>query len=280
MKAKFSVHPLFFLFLFVLVFQGLFGVLVAYLITIILHEFSHFLVAKKLGYKLNKFTLMPHGISLSGQNELFSRKDEILIAIAGPLCNLCLATTSIAFWWIFPSTYNITNLFVFSNLCTFVVNVLPIFPFDGGRVCLAVLSKKMPRAKGLKVLKIVGVVTSFLLILLFVISTFFYANFSVLVLGLFCFVTVLWEDKTTIYQRTTFFASKQNALKKGIVIREIAVNEDMTLYKLLSHLRQDSLTNFKVLKKDLTILGTIKESQIEAIIQVYPANTTLKTILS
>ncbi len=280
MKFSFSIHPIFVLFLFVIVMQGLFDVLLVYLITILLHEFAHFLVARKLGYNLNRFTLMPHGISLSGENELFSKRDEVLIAIAGPICNLCLAILSIAFWWIFPSTYSVTNLFVVSNLCTFFVNLFPIFPLDGGRVALAILSKKTQRKHALKILKSIGLVVSILILLAFVLTTFFSANFSLLVLGLFCFMTVLWEDKTSVYQKTTFFLSKKHALKRGIVVREVAVDEDMTLYKLLNQIRPDSLTNFKVLKKDLSVLGTIKENQIEKLIQIYPASTTLKIILS
>lgn len=278
-KTKISVHPLFFVFLVVLVFQGLFEILVAYLITIFLHEFAHFFVAKKLGYNLNKFTLMPHGISLSGKNELFSTKDEVLIALAGPLCNLIIAILCVALWWVFPVTYNFTNVFVMANWCTALVNVLPIFPFDGGRICLALLSQKTQRLNALKKLKIVGIVVSILFVLMFVLSTFFVANFSVLTLGIFCFVTVLWEDKTSIYQKATFFASKQKALKKGIVIREIAVNDNMLLYKLLSHLKPDVITNFKVVKNDLTVVGEIKEIQIEEILKNYPASTKLKMIV-
>ena len=77
MKLKFSIHPLFVILLFIFILQGLFDVLVAYILTIFIHEYAHFLVANKRGYHLNKFTLMPHGISLSGQNVLFSQSDEI-----------------------------------------------------------------------------------------------------------------------------------------------------------------------------------------------------------
>ena len=82
MKTKFSVHPLFLIFLLVFVIEGMFDVLCAYILTLLIHEYAHFIVANKRGYHLNKFTLMPHGISLSGQNVLFSYRDEIAIALA------------------------------------------------------------------------------------------------------------------------------------------------------------------------------------------------------
>lgn len=279
-KPKFRLHPLFILFLFVFVYNGMFDVLICYLVTIILHEYAHFLVSSKKGYHLNKFTLMPHGISLSGTNQLFSTKDEIQIALAGPIFNLCLAVFFVAVWWIFPSTYVFTQVFVIANFCTFLVNLLPIFPMDGGRVLLAFLSPKIGRLKAMSVLKICGLIISFLMIFGFVISTFFEVNFTFLILGIFCFMTCIWEDKQTIYSRSNFFEGKQNGLKRGLSIREIAVHEDITLYKLLSYTKPDTITNFRVLKNDFSLKGMIYETELEKLVQIYPASATLKTILS
>jgi len=279
-KIKFMVHPLFILFLFVFVYQGLFDVLLAYLITIILHEFAHYLVAKRMGYHLNRFTLMPHGISLSGQNALFSPKDEVIIALAGPLWNIFIAIVGVAVWWLFPVTYVYTEVFVFANALTGLLNFMPIFPMDGGRILLALLGKKITRKKALKVLKINGIVVSFLLICTFVVTTFLQVNFTFLIMGVFCFITVLWEDKTNVYQRSSFLDSKTGGLKRGLVVRELAVHEQITLYKLVSQVRPDSITNFRILKEDLSVVGYITENQLEKLVQIYPASATLQTILS
>lgn len=279
-KIKFIVHPLFILFLFVFIYQGLFNVLIAYLITIILHEFAHYLVANKLGYRLNKFTLMPHGISLSGQNMLFSPKDEVVIALAGPICNLCVAIIGVAMWWLFPVTYVYTDVFVFANFWTGLLNLMPIFPMDGGRVALALLGKKITRKKAFKLLKIVGIVVSGILLAIFLATLFIQVNFTFLIMGIFCLLTVLWEDKTNIYKRSSFLDSKANGLKRGLIVRELAVHQETTLYKLVAQIRSDSITNFRVLKEDLSILGYINENQIEKLIQIYPSSATLSTILS
>ena len=279
-KLKFTIHPLFILLMFVFIYQGLFELLLAYLITIILHEFAHYLVANRLGYHLNRFTLMPHGISLSGKNVLFSYKDEILIALAGPLCNFILAILCVALWWIFPVTYVYTEVFVIANVITGAINLLPIFPMDGGRIALAFLGQKITRKRAYGILKIVGLVVSFLLLVSFVITTFFVVKFNLLVMSIFCFLTVIWEDKTNIYQKISFLDSKISGLKNGLVVREVAVHEDTTLYKLVSQVRADSITNFRVLKSDLTVSGYISENQLEKLVQIYPASATLKTILS
>lgn len=278
-KISFRIHPLFILFLFVFIYQGLFEVLLAYLITIILHEFAHYIVAKRMGYHLNKFTLMPHGISLSGQNGLFSPNDEVIIALAGPVFNLIIATVGVAVWWLFPVTYVWTDIFIFANACTGLLNFMPIFPMDGGRILLALLGKKLSRKKAFKILKINGIIISVLLISAFVVTTFLQVNFTFLIMGIFCFLTVLWEDKSNFYERSSFLDSKTGGLKRGLVVRELAVYEQITLYKLVAQVRPDSITNFRVLKDDLSVVGYITENQLEKLIQIYPASATLHTIL-
>lgn len=279
-SLKFTIHPLFIFFVFVLIYQGLFWMLFAYLITITLHELAHFLVANKMGYRLNRFTLMPHGISLSGENVLFSVRDEIYIALAGPVFNLCLAVIGTATWWLFPGSYQYTEPFVVANLVTGLLNFMPIFPMDGGRVMIAVLGKRFSRPRAMKILRVVGLILSILMIVGFVITTFFTVNFTLLVLGIFCFLTVIWEDKTNIYQKTTFLESKVNSLKRGLTVRELAVHEQTTLYKLVALVKPDTLTNFRVLRDDLTLVGIIRENQLERLVQIYPASATLQTILS
>jgi len=48
--------------------------------------------------------------------------------------------------------------------------------------------------------------------------------------------------------------------QKGLKLREIAVPESMQLYKLLTAVTPDSLTNFTVIDKEYKVLGKIKDS--------------------
>ena len=144
---------------------------------------------------------------------------------------------------------------------------------DGGRVVLAMLSQKVSRTKALKITRILGVSISFCFILVFV-------NFTFLSLGLVLFFTAIWEDKTSLYERSHFLSNKNFSLKKGILIREIAVIEDTMLYKLVEKIRQDSITNFCVVNSNMETVGFLEEKQIEKLVEIYPATTTLKTILN
>ncbi len=279
-KFKFSIHPLFIVFVAALIYLGYFYVLLAYLITIVLHEFAHAFIANRLGYRLNHITLMPHGAALSGQNAFFSARDEILVAIAGPILNLILAVIGCALWWIWPESYAFTEQFVYANMVTAVLNCLPIFPLDGGRVVLALLSRNGNRTSAVKKIKVTGIIVSVSILVGFVITVFFVPNYTMLVFGSFLFVTALLEDKSAYYSHINLLESKAPFLARGLKIREIAVPETIELYKLFNAVTPDSLTDFNVIDKNYHIIGKITESELERLINLYPANTRLSIILN
>jgi len=240
---------------------------------------AHAFVASRLGYKLNVITLMPHGVSIGGSNVYFSYRDEILIAIAGPLFNIILAVCTVCIWWVFPITYAYTDYFVFANLVIAIINVLPIYPLDGGRVFLALLSIKKSRKSAEKIVRIVGITLSVGLILGFVVTTFFVPNFTLLMFGGFLFVTSLFEDKNSRYTRISTINDKMQKLNKGIKIRDVAVNQNTTLYKLFRETSPNTITQFTILNDSMQVVGYLDEQKLEKLLLVYPATATLRTIL-
>ncbi len=279
-KFKFMIHPLFIVLSALLVYFGYFFLLLSYIITVILHEFAHSFVASKLGYKLNQINLMPHGASLSGDNRFFSARDEVLVAIAGPALNIILAILGCAVWWIFPSTYFYTQQFVYANVVTAVINFLPIFPLDGGRVLLAVMSRNGQRTKAIKKVRLIGIILSSVILVGFVMTVFFTPNYTMLIFGSFLFITSILEDKQAYYSHIGLFESKSSHLNRGLKLRALAVSQNIPLYKLISAVTPDSITEFNVIDENYKVIGKISELQLEKLIQIYPASTTLKLILS
>ena len=86
-KMSISIHPMFFL---TGVFYCFIGQLPFFLMSVIVaieHELAHAISASRLGYRLNKIVLMPYGAVIDGDLKEISLKDELSVAIAGPLCN-------------------------------------------------------------------------------------------------------------------------------------------------------------------------------------------------
>ena len=91
-----------------------------------LHETGHLLVAKLLGYNIEKIHILPIGINGKINEEIHNKADNFMIAVAGPLVNLFLA--------LFASKFEITYICL-CNIYMLIFNLLPIPPLDGSRVC-------------------------------------------------------------------------------------------------------------------------------------------------
>jgi Zn-dependent protease len=121
--------------------------------SVLLHEFSHSLVARALGMRVHDITLFIFGGVSNIAGEVRSARDEFFIASVGPLTSFALAAL---FWAIghslnSPSPFDllfgslrtlrsvtpaiaIVNYLAAINLLLGLFNLLPAFPMDGGRV--------------------------------------------------------------------------------------------------------------------------------------------------
>ena len=98
--------------------------------------------------------------------------------------------------------------------------------------------------------------------------------------GAFLLVTSILKDKEAYYNHMGILESKSNYINKGLRMRNVAVPEDMPLYKLISTVTPDSLTEFTVINTEYKVLGKISELELQRLIQIYPANTALGLIVS
>lgn len=122
----------------------------ALIVSIIVHEFSHVLMAQHKGYKTKNIVLMMlGGVS---QVELPAEKpmDEFKIAIIGPLVSLFLGALLFAIGSITesPSLYFFCYWVGQTNIALGIFNLIPAFPTDGGRVLRAALISKYGRLEG------------------------------------------------------------------------------------------------------------------------------------
>ena len=194
-ERKFNVNPAFFIILIWLIFATDIYVAVSYFLVIFIHELGHYYVAKYCGYKLSKFSLSPYGVSLSYYGQTLEQKDEIYIALAGPVVNLAVALITVAFWWMFPTFYLVSYNFVEVNLIIALTNLLPAFPLDGGRVFVSLFSNIVERRKALKITIIFNVVLSVMFFILFFVFCFINFNPSYLLFAVLIYICYNFIDK-------------------------------------------------------------------------------------
>ncbi len=244
----------------------------SYAAAVVLHEFAHATVAARLGYTLDVLKIMPYGAALTGRFESARVRDEFLIAIVGPLSNLVFAVVFVAVWWLVPSLFYYTEVYVTANVFTAVINLLPVFPLDGGRAALALLSVKKPREKAYRALRIIGFVISAVGIVCAVIF-FRRLNFSYFTFLVFVLSSAVFPDKSSAYRRLYGMSYIMEKIKTGLPVREIMVHTDTTLLSCSGLLNPNYYSRFIVTDDKMTRRGEIDETALEDYLVAYPLDT-------
>lgn len=247
-RIKFGIHPAFFLFGLYFAFNGKVFYFLTYTLVAVIHELGHSFAAYRAGYKLKRVVLMPYGAVISGEKQDFSYADEITVAFAGPAVNFATAVLFIAVWWIFPDTYPYTSVAVTASLTIAIINLLPAFPLDGGRILLATLSLYIKRKTALSIVKGLGLALSAALFALFVYSCFVSLNVTVLFFSSFMLFGNVFMPKDNAYTRIYSYYSLSR-LKKGKIVKRIAVNQKTLVKDLFKFIENGSLL-------DLELIGT------------------------
>lgn len=263
-SKNFIIHPLFLVLavFFVCLGKGLYFITI--LAVVIMHEYAHYFVAKLLGYKLKNICLLPYGAQLNLSKSIFNSKDEILIAIAGPLLNLVLAVVCIALWWIFPVTYVYTQMFVQANMIIAVFNLLPLVPLDGSRVLLAVLNGFGKRAVGYKVLNVLNIVVAFALFAVFLLSAFYCVNLSLGIMAIFIFAGAFEKDEAYQYSSLFTYPKAEFLSKNALKIRYYAVTKGVSKLKVYRLINQNYYLVLVLLDDNLKPVKYIYEGEFEA----------------
>lgn len=244
------------------------------LAAVLLHECAHARVAKKLGYELNVIKLMPYGAALCGDVEM-NPKHEALIALAGPVFNLFVTVVMAAVWWLMPSSYMFTQAFCFCNVYIGLFNLLPVYPLDGGRVLLAILSGRVKRNKAYKIVRIVSVVFGVIATALFVLSAFGPINLCLLGVGLFMIVSSFFPDDRARYHALFAAGNRAERLKAPLEVRRYAVSSEASLGSIAVALDPDKYTEFTVIGDDMTERGRFSETQLIEAVKKYGYDETV-----
>ena len=263
-----SVSPITFLMAVFFVAFGMAYEFACSLTAVIVHEFAHAKAAKKLGYALNTIKIMPYGAALNGSAEL-SPKHEILIAVAGPAVNLVFGLIFAALWWLIPVSYAFTHVFCLCNIYIGVFNLIPVFPLDGGRMLLALLSFKVKRRKAYFIMRIISVVFGVAMIALFVLSAVYALNPCFLAVGLFMVCSALIPDRRSQYYALFALGGRKKRMSKPIEAKSFAVSSRAPVGQLIRSLDPDKYCSFDIYDEDLKFISRISEGELTDIAGMY-----------
>ena len=273
-KSLFHLHPLFLL---VGIYYACTGELFLFLLSALVaiqHECAHAFGAASLGYKLNKIVLMPYGAVIDGDLTDIALKDEIFVALCGPICNLITAGFFVALWWLTPPMYAFTDVACHSSLSIGLVNLLPAYPLDGGRIFKCILQKSFlkrdpntnkARQKADNICRILTLffALSFLLVFLLFAWQKRY-NLSLLLFGVFLAVGAFKnKERNASYEKMPFFL--QNRMQKGVEIRHVAVLDTCSVKDALRFLSKGSFLVLEVYDREEKHLFNLSQNEFSAL---------------
>ena len=198
MSIKIDLKIFLFLFLFLLTSQ--IEIYIVLMIFAILHEMGHLIAGIVLKFKPDEINLTPVGLRISFRIEVEEYNKNIknarslnikkaIIAIAGPITNLMIATIAII---IANFNFNINNMYIYQlvvylNILIAMLNLIPIYPMDGGRFLKEILKITFGNKKAYKITYILSKTTLIILTAISSIAILYLQNISILII-----IAYLW----------------------------------------------------------------------------------------
>ncbi|MEF8775373.1 MAG: site-2 protease family protein [Haloarculaceae archaeon] len=183
---------------------------------VVLHELGHSLVAMRFGFPIDSITLWLFGGIAQLTEMPEDWKQELYIAIAGPVVSIVLGVGSFLAFSLVPAGGGVTVVAVkfllgylaLMNIALAAFNLLPGFPMDGGRVLRALLGRTRTFARATQIAAEVGKAFAILLGLFGLLAVF---NPFLIAIAFFIYIGAASEAQQTIMK----------AAFEGMTVRDI-----------------------------------------------------------
>jgi len=120
------------------------------LFVLFVHELGHFLAMRYFGYTDTNIFFLPFGAATIGKKAKRSAYEEYIVSLMGPLPGIVIGIilfVSIAqyhteFWG-----DGLLNRYAVMSIVINYINLLPVYPLDGGRILQTLLLSQYPRGR-------------------------------------------------------------------------------------------------------------------------------------
>jgi len=215
---------------------------------VVLHELGHSLVAMRYGFPIDSITLWIFGGIASFSEMPEDWRQELQIAIAGPVVSVVVGAVCYAALVSLPASLDTVRFVVgYLALLNFVLaafNMLPGFPMDGGRVLRALLARNRPYAKATRIAAEVGKAFALLL------GLWGLLNFRILLVGIAFFIYIGASSES---QQVTMKAAFQNVTVRDLMTPRAdlhVVSPDASVAELMQRMFTERHTGYPVVDGD------------------------------
>ena len=191
---------------------ALVGIILA---SVVLHALAQALVGMRAGVPAKAIILLPIGeVTLLDETQrplepgVLTWKRDIRIAMAGPLVNILIAAIAAGILLGFapqihlfatPYVYsgNLPRSLVWSNVGLALLNLLPAYPMDGGRVLRAVFSRTMDPVRATRRAVSIGQAFATMFMLVGIVWP---SYVGLTMIGFFLFIAAQLEERSAVFQ--------------------------------------------------------------------------------
>src|SRR5579864_3618552 len=219
--------------------------------SVVLHELGHALVAAHSGLSARALVLLPiGGITLLDQSHDAATnvprwKREVRIALAGPFVNLVIAFVAGSIVLAVAPEVHLTmrplvhsahllRSVVWVNVVLAVLNLLPAYPLDGGRILCAAFTRHMDVMDATRHAVSIGQVFAVMFML-----AGFITNVWLVVVGIFLFLATQLEERSVVFQSVLDSVRMEEVMLTDFVTLSPADTLEGALSKAVHSLQDD-----------------------------------------
>lgn len=231
-------------------------------VCVLLHELGHSVAAIRYGFPIDSITLWLLGGVAQLSEQPTNWRQELVIAIAGPIVSVALGVGLWLSVFVIPTTWEAT-LFLVSylalmNIILAAFNMLPGFPMDGGRVLRALLARNQPFAVATAQAARVGKLFAIGLALFGLIVM----SFLLIAVALFIYIAATGEARYTAIRSAV----------EGITVRDVmtpgekldVVTPEISIHQLLELMYEQRHTGYPVVGSD-GIVGIVTLEDVQGV---------------
>ncbi|MCL2846408.1 MAG: M50 family metallopeptidase [Firmicutes bacterium] len=201
----------------------------ALLFAVIVHEVSHIIAARAYGIRAGGMRILPFGAAVTIDADFLPPRDRVMILLAGSLGNAVVGLLISGMLWLAPAAFMLWEVMITAMAVPAILNLLPIYPLDGGKIITTLLGPKSVRP-------MLWMSTAFFAVLL-VIGVVL-VNFPLVIVSVMLLTCAHTESSIKF---TSLFRKKRPG-----AVWEVAVSGEMTLLDIYKRVHPHRHTKFVV----------------------------------
>jgi len=282
-KTEIRLHPAVLAVVALVCVQGRLYTLLMCMLALLLHECAHALVAARLGIAVHAITVLPFGAEARLEANACLPKGERLVVIAGPVVSLVAAGLSMLCVRLLPSVADSLGAFSEYNLFLALINLLPAYPLDGGRLLRCLLAQRLrPRLAG-QITAWAGIALGCLALAIALYgSLFYYSSLTLYMAGAFLLLAAGKELLALPDAQLNAMLRRSVSVRRGdsLRVQYSVVHARLTAAEAMRLLRRHDYNLMRVVDDRMRPLGEMDEAALVQGVGALGMSATVGQILS